>query len=583
MLVKNMGRTVLALVTLSLLGCGEEWESRAPAPLAEEKTDSDVTGKPQASARDARLSTVRDGSGYRVSVDGVERAWVPIRALSSTLFSAVSPDGSTAALIPDHDTHHGPSLLLLDVVSGALRTYFEGPVTSAVFSRQGTRLAYAVATRDGASVRLGTTTSLGRPLGELRGRKVELLGFSSDGRSLFAVVYPDRQDDGAYAASLVRMSTATGEATAILGSGLVSSERYSDIRLVRVNGEDRVSYIRSGHQLCIGDSELRLATTDGYVVQSFRPTTGELYRAAAWSPDGSQVAYAVQACPNKTAIVANREAAAAEQARGTGVFVADVAGGKATRVVDGIPSADLLGVEGGVLRFGSEREGVATLDSAPIRAGTESELRASSLLKPEADAQSLIQGLTNRAIQINQVYDTRDNFDGRGSCGPTSAVMTMASYQLSEWGIWVNYGGNHYSPYGRYLTDSYSYNGTTFSYTEPDYSGAGAWAGAHGWVYSACCGAVWADLLSYLNRHTGWAQQHGWDETWIKGELNRGQLVAASGGMTSAGHIILIKGYTTDGKWIVNDPFGVNTSGGPGGGDQTYTTAYIRPSQVWSN
>ncbi|WP_163992948.1 C39 family peptidase [Pyxidicoccus caerfyrddinensis] len=580
MLLKNMGRTVLVLATLSVIGCGEELDTK-------ELTRGDVATQPLASARDTRrdaqLSTVREGSGYRVAVDGVERAFIPIREPSNTLFAAVTPDGATAALIPDHDTHHGDGLRILDVASGELRMLFQGPVTSAVFSRHGARLAYAVETRDGASVRLGTATSAGRTLGELRGRQVELLGFSTDGRSLFAVVYPDRQDDGTYAPSLVRMSTANGEATAILGSGLVSGERYSDIRLVRVNGQDRVSYIRSSHQLCIGDSELRLATTDGYVVRSFRPTTGELYRAAAWSPDGAQVAYAVQKCPNKSGIAADRESAIAEQAKGTGVFVAEVASGRETRVVDGIPGATLLGIEEGVLRFGTDREGVESLDSKPISAGTQSELGAASLLKADAHAEAVIQGLTNRAIQINQVYDTRDNFDGRGSCGPTSAVMTMASYQLGEWGIWVNYGGNHYSPYGRYLTDAYSYNGTSFSYTEPDYSGAGAWAGAHGWVYSACCGAVWADLLSYLNRHTGWAQQHSWDAAWIQGELNRGQLVAASGGMTSAGHIILIKGYTTDGRWIVNDPFGVNTSGGPGGGDQIYTTAYIRPSQVWSN
>ncbi|MFI6180309.1 hypothetical protein ACIA8R_32535 [Nonomuraea sp. NPDC051191] len=94
---------------------------------------------------------------------------------------------------------------------------------------------------------------------------------------------------------------------------------------------------------------------------------------------------------------------------------------------------------------------------------------------------------------INQVYDTRDEFDGRGSCGPTTAVMTMAGYQLKEWGLWVNYGGRHYSPYGRYVTDEYPYNNTIFNRTAPDFSGNGSWMGARA-VYDPRWGAGWEDM-----------------------------------------------------------------------------------------
>lgn len=537
-------------------------------------------------ASSASIHTMRAGAAYRVYVNGVERAYVPIQEISNTVVTAVTRDGSRAAIIPDHDTNHGQSLMVLDVASGKLSTLFEGPVTSAVFSADGTRLAYAVKTENGASVRIGAPDSEGGAVGDLTGREVDLIGFSSDGQWLFAVVYPDRQDEGTHSPSLVRMSASDGRTELVLdGDPVRVAQRYTDIRLVRVNGRDRLSFIQAGHRMCIGTTVLQLATIDGRVVQSFRPTTGEVYRAAVWSPDASQVAYAVQVCPDKAAIVADRDAAAARQAAGTGVFVADVAGDAAVRVVEGMPAVSLLAVDGGVVSFGSDREGVATIDSKSVSTGAREAVRAENLLPlktthPNGEA---IMARTNMARHVHQVYDTRDAFDGRGSCGPTSAVMTMAAYQLAEWGMWVNYGGYHYSGWGRYITDVYSYNGSTFSWTEPDYSGSGAWAGAHGWIYWPCCGAGWADMKDYMNRHTGWTIQTGWDAAWLRGEINRGQLVAVSGTMSGLAHIAMIKGWRDDGTWVVNDPFGPNTSGAQGGEGQIYTTTYLHAVQLWSN
>ena len=575
MLLKKSSCAVLTLTTLSLIGCNEvsPWEN----VVSEESVVSEPV-----------LSTIRDGSGYRIYVNDRERAYIPLHEISNTIVTTLTRDGSKAAIITDHDTSRGENLMILAVASGELSTLFRGPVTSAAFSLDGEHLAYAVKTADGASVKIGTATSAGGTLGELRGRQVELLGFSADNLSLFAVIYPDRQDEGTFSPSVVRMSTRDGQAVTILeGDPLVSERRYSDVRLVRINGQDRVSYIISGHQICAGLSELQLATTDGRVVQSFGPTTDAAYRTAAWSPDGSYVAYAVQQCPDKARIVVDRDAEIARQAQGTGVFVAPVESGPATRVVDGIPSANLLAVaDDGVLRFGTDREGVESLDSMAIGAGARPMVKSESLLsskqRPPGDQVSIF-GLTNMAKHINQVYDTRDAFDGRGSCGPTSAVMTMAGYQLAEWGMYVNYGGYHYTGWGRYVTDSYTYNGTTFNRTKPDYSGSGAWAGAHGWIYLTCCGASWANMFDYMNRHTGWTRQSGWNATWVKNELNRGQLVAVSGTMNGLAHLALIKGWTDDGRWVVNDPYGVNTSGGPGGADQIYSTTYLHPVQVWSN
>jgi len=63
---------------------------------------------------------------------------------SNGVATAVSPDGTHAAVIADHDGHHGAALVVLDAGRDA-RTLLTAPVTSAAFSADGSRLGYAVA------------------------------------------------------------------------------------------------------------------------------------------------------------------------------------------------------------------------------------------------------------------------------------------------------------------------------------------------------------------------------------------------------------------------------------------------------
>lgn len=576
--------TMLILVGFHLAGCGQSLEPSSAGRMWAEEHSRTRLSNHNPSMIAAQISSIREEAGYRIYVNGKSRAYVSLQESSNAIVTSVTRDGSVAAIIPDHDTHHGVSLLILDVASGEIHRLVQGPVTSAVFSESGQDLAYVLATEAGGVVQFGTSTSPGRTVGMLEGRHVSLLGFSSDGQSLNVLIHPNHQDDRTYGLSLVQMRISDGRTDVILSSESGKCQRYSDFRQIRINGQQMLSDISSGNKLCVGSSMLELRTTDGIIAKSFHPSSDYAIRAATWSTDGNQVAYIAQKCTSKTAVISDPDSAITAQELDTGVFVSSPENGRTIRVVAGIPNAELVGFQDGLLRFAADREGLTSVDSNAIDVNNSPIVMAQRLfqdsIKPSV---SSLLAVDNRAVHIHQLYDTRDEFDGRGSCGPTTAVMTMATYQLGEWGLSVKYGGTHWSPYGRYVTDSYSYSGTSFNHTEPDYSNNGAWAGAHGWVYSYCCGAVWADMLSYLNRHTGWAKQHSWDAAWIRSELDRGQLIAASGKMTSAGHIVLIKGYTTDGKWIVHDPFGPSTSGGPGGADQVYTTAYLKPSVVWSN
>lgn len=549
---------------------------------------TETTGKGAIASPDHRqtasINTIRIGTGYDVYVNGVRRTHVPLREPSNSIVTAVTRDGSHAAMISDHDTNRGTKLVLLDVASGSLRTLVDGPVTSAAFSADGTRLAYALAEKNTATVWIGSPSSAGRTIATVAGRKVEILGFGVDKQTVFVVAYPDRHDDGAFAASLLRLDAMNGTATSVLTSDLGARTVYADFRLATINGRQVVSFIRTSLGLFTGPSALGLVDGDGTIERIFGVTSG-LYREASWSEDGRQVAFTFQSCVSEEDVRTNRLAAVQRQSEETGTFVADLTNGRRTRVVEDISSFRLAGFDRGVLRFSSDWLGVRTIDGAAIERGAAPAIKAGDDLHQHNGVEAAdvsIQARTNRAVHINQVYDTRDEFDGRGSCGPTTAVMTIASYQLGEWGLWVNEGGQHWSPYGRYITDKYIFNGTTYSATWPDYSGRGAWAGAHGYMVGNR-GTEWYWFLKYLNNHTGWAQQHAWDPNWIRGEINRGQLVAVSGQMTPVGHFALIKGYTDDGRWVVNDPFGPNTTGRPGGADQIYTTTKLAAVQVWSN
>ncbi|MEV4369462.1 C39 family peptidase [Nonomuraea sp. NPDC049637] len=530
-------------------------------------------------ATDQSVSTLRTGDGFDVLIGGQARLHLAQPEKSDGVVTAAGP--GHVAVIPDHDGSRGSRLMTYDTRTGRTRTLARGKVVSAAFSPDGTRLAYTVAGQAGADLYAGSAEAPGRRIAAIPGARVEVVGLSGDASTAFVAAYPDARDDRRYAASLLRVALADGAVTPLIASDPAHGQVYADFRLV--TGERQlVSFIRrSGPYLCSGRSELGLAGLDGRTVATYGASSGTAYREAVWSGDGDRVAYAAQPCASQSKAAADPAATAARTREESGTFVARVSGGAPVRVVSGVTSEfGIGGFDGDRVRLASARLGERTVGADAVARGVAQPLAAASL---DGVSRSLAGGRTNRAVHINQIYDTRDEFDGRGSCGPTTAVMTMAGYQLGEWGLWVNYGGRHYSPYGRYVTDQYDYNGSTFSETAPDYSGNGAWQGAHGTIYDPRYGAVWADMFGYMNRHTGWTRKSDWNPTFVRDQIDIGNLVAVSGQMTSAGHIVLIKGYTDDGRWVVNDPYGPNTNGGPGGADQVYDTAYLRPVQVWGN
>lgn len=138
---------------------------------------------------------------------------------------------------------------------------------------------------------------------------------------------------------------------------------------------------------------------------------------------------------------------------------------------------------------------------------------------------------------LNQVYDDPAGFDkGGGACGPTSMVMVLAYYhQFAPKPTPVAGWYNQPSLYGAYLPEVYSH------------------------VCEPGVGAVHAKMLDYLRPHfPGVAIFYNEKATpaLVKAELDAGRPCIIGTEVTSAGHIMVVRGYLSDGRLLVCDPAG---------------------------
>ena len=153
---------------------------------------------------------------------------------------------------------------------------------------------------------------------------------------------------------------------------------------------------------------------------------------------------------------------------------------------------------------------------------------------------------------VSQVWDSPDGFDGSGSCGPGSLTMVLAYLKkLPEKPVIV--------------TESY-----------PHESALGGNIPA---LYAAVCepgmGAVHQKMLDFVRPMVpGVAIFYREKATWkrVKAELDAGRPVMLGTQVTPAGHLMVARGYTTDGRLLVNDP----------AGNRDLAARWSRPDGEWS-
>ncbi len=580
-------------------------------PAMADQTPAPPSASP-GTASPGALSTRLAGRQYEVLVDGVVKARFPVTDLANTVEAALSPDGARATVIPDFDSHRGSGLSVLDVATGSTRQLLSAPVTSAVFG-PGDRLASAEDQTTSGAIRVGTATDAGSVVATVPGRDVRVLGWTPDGGSLFVVTRPEKADVF-YAESLMRLDLATGQVSPVLKSDIAAHKIYSRFRLPLVNGEQRVSYVSTdAKDMCAGTSELDLASTTGERLRRFGTDRTLHYRDGLWSEDGATVTYEAQSCPDPKA---GKKASEARSAAVNGIWTAGVAGGRRTRLVDGISAAyQMRSLRGGRLALGSPRDGVRMVDAsastsaAPLSAATLNSAFAEGAAKVTlADRAKVMPaaetGTTNgsaapatalsanavhmplSSVYIHQLWDTEDAFNGNWACAPTSAVMALAGYQLkNQFPVNVSVPYPHTSPYGGYITREFtSPDGKTrFNYTAPDANG-NWWPGAYGWVVGDDGYGYLSYLLTFLQRNGAYPHQPAAGvnlQAWVRGEIDKGYFVIAGGTyqLGGSGHYAVIVGYDDNGNFLVNDPYGKYASGNyDPGHPYTYSWSFMSPS-----
>ena len=173
---------------------------------------------------------------------------------------------------------------------------------------------------------------------------------------------------------------------------------------------------------------------------------------------------------------------------------------------------------------------------------------------------------------VHQVNDTAPNGDGNWACGPTSIAMALAYYgKLDPWPVYaaqqqilsgtlgveipqINSKDILGSDYAPYVTNNFSLNGRTYDSLARDPRG-NLLAGLYGTICPTGL-ADWQTMVSVLNSNGLGSQYVGVSWDGITGALRRGHPVLLGNELTSAGHILVVTGYTPDGHLIVNDPYG---------------------------
>ncbi len=154
---------------------------------------------------------------------------------------------------------------------------------------------------------------------------------------------------------------------------------------------------------------------------------------------------------------------------------------------------------------------------------------------------------------VNQVFDTPEGFGniGESACGPTSAIMVIAYYNLlPPWNNQLEVPKRHVTSWGNYVLEPYHFHGVYFQIGN---SGAG---GGYGYMWNTS--DPYHMMASYYNYHGLEAvEQDAPSLDSVISEVTAGHPYTLCNLLTTAGHIIVLNGVgDKEGTVIANDPYG---------------------------
>jgi hypothetical protein len=168
---------------------------------------------------------------------------------------------------------------------------------------------------------------------------------------------------------------------------------------------------------------------------------------------------------------------------------------------------------------------------------------------------------------VHQVWDTPDWYNGHSACGATSSIMVIAYFNIvPPWNVWCSASGSspgHYSPYGNYVCESYSYRELSYTFTANDPNGKPSYGG-YGFMWTGSY-SPYSRTVDYYTNHGMTAQRFDSSASFFStviANVDSGYPFTLCNGLTTAGHIIAVNGYDVNNRTlIVNDPYGNKNTG----------------------
>ncbi|NPV09226.1 MAG: hypothetical protein HPY83_14870 [Anaerolineae bacterium] len=523
-----------------------------------------------------------DGDSARLLLDMPDLNWG-----AATFSSQLSPDGRhLAACFRGGDT--APSQMdLFDLEAGSRTTITRGAgelqaetepegrayeeVTSVAWLDDA-HLLYSKVTWSASPVERGEVwvSSLDGENQKLLGTGYisRVLGASPDGQTIYVTRFIpgewDWQEEG-----FALLDVASGQVRYLWPKEDRSTEAHYSFELVRLPDGSRKLLFATGQRVStavaeppviwVADPETEQAEQALVVSQGRdqgKSTAYDLPRQFLWSPVSSDEFLYL-----------------ADGAGLGGIWTVDLA----THTSSPVPGTESLGdMAGRILAWAPE--GIVTKDAETLRLLSETGEPIGEIVLGDS-APLTSQGIADAKVNwpvpfIHQMNDVPEWFNGGWSCGPTSMVMILAYFgRLAKHPITVNHGqGPHVSDYGFYVAEEYSHQcgregppSYTFSGTAPvppappgeppNLPGKGA----HGQCVDAGGGAIAGLMFRYAERHDvgHYYLYPAGTQDEVKRLLDAGSVVALGTRLTTAGHIVVAKGYYESGGttyFIVNDP-----------------------------
>ncbi len=403
---------------------------------------------------------------------------------------------------------------------------------------------------------------------------LQFLGWSADGQK----IYLTRRIKGLFSYSI--LTVANGQTENIMLPNSNDGQQNLDIIGLTYGssaGKARLAYLLNSSPYLQNSAATPLLVVEAASGKLIKQTASEgAATNLTFSPDLSLVAYSTYKFPEGTG-AGSQQADAGDAQAGVQVLTVDDATGDTVRSI--IPARAGAG-HYSILAWAGDKSGLFVESQDGAVQFVDFQGNAASIVGPSASADSLSVGgdagvhsvavagsVVNIEVPyIHQIRMTPDDFNGNWACGPTAATMVAAFYgKLSPRND--VFGGNP-TQYGWYVSNVFKSNATGFTFTRTTADASGRpFPGAYGHCVEGGEGYAWR-MVDYLNKLGLAAKfQSSASISVIKRYLNEGKPVVLSTNLHGFGHIVCLKGYTSDGRWIVND----NYWGRPGAGQVVYT------------